>query len=62
MAEKGGKKKYKRRGMEEDPENSKELSHSARADGMNEYYSPLPDLETCGVKKWGKMEEKGGAG
>jgi hypothetical protein len=29
-------KVYNKRGMEETPENSKELSHSAHANGMNE--------------------------
>jgi len=33
--EKGRKKGYKQRGMEEDPENGKE-SNSAHANGMNE--------------------------
>jgi hypothetical protein len=33
--EKGGRKDYKQRGMEEASENSKELSHSAHANGMN---------------------------
>jgi hypothetical protein len=35
LIEKGGRKKYiKKRGMEEAPENDKELSHSAHANGM----------------------------
>jgi hypothetical protein len=35
--EKSGRKKYiTERGMEEAPENDNELSHSARASGMNE--------------------------
>ena len=33
--EKGGRKKYITGGMEEAPENSKESSHSAHANGMN---------------------------
>ena len=35
--EKGGRKKvYNKRGMEEAPENDKESSHSAHANGVNE--------------------------
>jgi len=34
--EKDGRKKYIQRGMEEAPENSKESSHFAHANGMNE--------------------------
>jgi hypothetical protein len=29
---------------------------------LGSYYSPVPDFENCGVKKWGKMKEKGGTG
>jgi hypothetical protein len=36
LVEKTGRKKYIQRGMEEVPENGKELSHSARANGMDE--------------------------
>ena len=36
--EKGGRKKYIQRGMEEAPGNGKEFSHSAHASGMNELY------------------------
>ena len=36
LAEKGGKKNYKQRGIEEAPENSKESFHSAHAKRMNE--------------------------
>ena len=34
--EKGGRKKYTTGGMREAPENGKESSHSAHANGMNE--------------------------
>jgi len=34
--EKGGRKKIHNRGMEEAPQNYKESSHSAYANGMNE--------------------------
>jgi hypothetical protein len=34
--EKGGREKYLTGGMEEAPENGKELSHSVHACGMNE--------------------------
>jgi hypothetical protein len=36
LVEKGGRKSTQQRGMEEDPENGKESSHSAHATGMNE--------------------------
>jgi hypothetical protein len=36
LVEKGGKKKYITERMEEAPENSKESSHSAQANGRNE--------------------------
>jgi hypothetical protein len=36
LVEKGGRRKYIMRGMEEAPEHCKESSHSAHADGMNE--------------------------
>jgi len=39
--EKGGGKKYKQRGKEGAPENGKESSYSAHADGMNEYTSAV---------------------
>jgi len=38
LVEKGGRKKYIQRGMEEAPEYGKELSHSAHANGMNILY------------------------
>ena len=40
LLEKRGKKKYIT-GKEEAPENGKELSHSAHADGMNEWIVPF---------------------
>jgi len=36
MVEKGDRKKYTERGMEEAPENGKESSHFAHPNGMNE--------------------------
>jgi hypothetical protein len=39
--EKGGRKKYITEKMEEAPENSKELSNYAHANGMNEFMNPI---------------------
>ena len=38
MVEKGGRKKYIQRGMEEAAENGKESSHSAHDNGINVLY------------------------
>jgi len=37
MVEKGGRKMYTTERLEERPESSKESSHSAQANGMNDY-------------------------
>jgi len=41
--EKGGRKKYMTDWMEEAPENGKESSHSAYANGMNKSSVTVPD-------------------
>jgi len=45
MVEKGGRKGYITEGMEEAPENGKESSHSAHANGTNEC-NQTPDTPT----------------